>query len=213
MIKTDVLSFGYTSRRRVLNNISLTLGEGHIHGLLGCNGIGKTTLIKTIMGEFPQTSGEIVRHRDLKIGYIKQNDYDLSGYAFTKDVILVGPNAGVDGNAERVAEANIKMSSATLSANLTIDGVNIIGAGAWTDKGLLLNANAGHLVLENNIISKYITFIQTNASHSASVESSITIEHNKFNTIGQFFVYIQDGKGAGYIARKYSSYPEGRRSA
>ena len=135
---------------------------------------------------------------------IEAGDYDLSGYAFTKDVILVGPNAGVDGNAERVAEANVKMSSATLSANLTIKGLNITGTSAWSDKGILLNANAGHLVLENNIISKYITFIQTNANHSADVESSITIEHNKFNTIGQFFVYIQDGKGAGIAKLEFN---------
>lgn len=60
MIKTDVLSFGYTSRRRVLNNISLTLGEGHIHGLLGCNGIGKTTLLKLICGIMRPDEGCVV---------------------------------------------------------------------------------------------------------------------------------------------------------
>ena len=135
---------------------------------------------------------------------LEAGDYDLSGYAFTKDVTILGPNADVDGAAERAAEANVKMSSATLSANLTIKGLNITGTSAWSDKGILLNANAGHLVLENNIISKYLTFIQTNANHSADVESSITIEHNKFNTIGQFFVYIQDGKGAGIAKLEFN---------
>ena len=48
MIKTEGLTFGYKARRNVLNNISLELGEGHSHGLLGCNGIGKTTLLKLI---------------------------------------------------------------------------------------------------------------------------------------------------------------------
>ena len=135
---------------------------------------------------------------------VEAGEYNISSYAFNKDVTILGPNADVDGNAERAEEANIKMSNATLSANLTIKGVNIIGAGSWTDKGILLNANAGHLVLENNIISKYLTFIQTNASHKADVESSITIEHNKFNTIGQFFVYIQDGKGAGIAKLEFN---------
>ena len=135
---------------------------------------------------------------------LEAGDYDLSGYAFTKDVTILGPNADVDGNAERAAEANVIMSNATLSANLTIKGLNITGTSSWSDKGILLNANAGHLVLENNIISKYLTFIQTNANHSADVESSITIEHNKFNTIGQFFVYIQDGKGAGIAKLEFN---------
>ena len=59
MIKTESLNFGYTSRRKVLNNISLTLGEGHIHGLLGCNGIGKTTLLKIICGIMRPDSGSV----------------------------------------------------------------------------------------------------------------------------------------------------------
>ena len=60
MIKTESLNFGYTSRRKVLNNISLTLGEGHIHGLLGCNGIGKTTLLKIVCGIMRPNSGSVV---------------------------------------------------------------------------------------------------------------------------------------------------------
>lgn len=59
MIKTESLNFGYTSRRNVLNNISLTLGEGHIHGLLGSNGIGKTTLLKIICGIMRPDSGGV----------------------------------------------------------------------------------------------------------------------------------------------------------
>ena len=59
MITAKEVSFGYTAGRGVLNNISLTLGEGHIHGLLGCNGIGKTTLLKLICGIMRPDSGEI----------------------------------------------------------------------------------------------------------------------------------------------------------
>lgn len=59
MIDVKSLSFGYTSRRRVLNNVSLNLGEGHIHGLLGCNGIGKTTLLKIISGIMRPDSGVV----------------------------------------------------------------------------------------------------------------------------------------------------------
>ena len=48
--------------------------------IVGDNGIGKTTLIKTIMNIINPTEGNIIRHRELSIGYIKQNDYDLSAY-------------------------------------------------------------------------------------------------------------------------------------
>ena len=59
MIKTERLTFGYKANRRVLNDITLELGEGHIHGLLGCNGIGKTTLLKLICGIMRPNSGEV----------------------------------------------------------------------------------------------------------------------------------------------------------
>ena len=43
--------------------------------ILGDNGIGKTTLIKTIIGELKPISGSIKELRNIKFGYIKQNDF------------------------------------------------------------------------------------------------------------------------------------------
>ena len=59
MITTHSLSFGYSSSHQVLTNINLSLGKGHIHGLLGCNGIGKTTLLKLICGIMRPQQGEV----------------------------------------------------------------------------------------------------------------------------------------------------------
>ena len=42
-----------------LNNINLSLQPGHIVGLLGPNGSGKTTMLKTIMRIIRQQSGDI----------------------------------------------------------------------------------------------------------------------------------------------------------
>ena len=43
--------------------------------IIGDNGIGKTTLVKTLLKEIKPLNGEINYKRELKIGYIKQNDY------------------------------------------------------------------------------------------------------------------------------------------
>ena len=59
MIRIENLSFGYKSPRKGLNDITLELGEGHIHGLLGCNGIGKTTLLKLICGIMRPNGGSV----------------------------------------------------------------------------------------------------------------------------------------------------------
>lgn len=59
MITTRSLSFGYSSSHQVLTNITLSLDKGHIHGLLGCNGIGKTTLLKLVCGIMRPQQGEV----------------------------------------------------------------------------------------------------------------------------------------------------------
>ena len=45
--------------------------------IIGQNGVGKTTLIKTIFGEIRPLSGEINYKRKLSIGYIKQNNHEV----------------------------------------------------------------------------------------------------------------------------------------
>lgn len=47
--------------------------------VMGDNGAGKTTLIRTIMGEINPLSGDIEKLLKLNIGFIRQNDYSLTG--------------------------------------------------------------------------------------------------------------------------------------
>ncbi len=46
-------------RKVALNDVSLTIKEGELFGLLGVNGAGKTTLIKIICGLTKKTEGQI----------------------------------------------------------------------------------------------------------------------------------------------------------
>ncbi len=50
MIQINDLSFGYSARSQLFDNLSLNLEPGNIYGLLGKNGAGKTTLIKQMAG-------------------------------------------------------------------------------------------------------------------------------------------------------------------
>ena len=45
---------------RALNNVSLSINEGELYGLLGVNGAGKTTLLKILSGLTNLSSGEFV---------------------------------------------------------------------------------------------------------------------------------------------------------
>lgn len=57
MITLKDLSFSY-GRHKVLGNVSMTLEKGKIYGLLGENGVGKSTLLKILSGLLKMESGE-----------------------------------------------------------------------------------------------------------------------------------------------------------
>jgi macrolide transport system ATP-binding/permease protein len=57
---------------QVLNNVALTLGAGQRIGLVGANGVGKSTLLKIIMGEIEADTGEMVLSNGMQIGYLAQ---------------------------------------------------------------------------------------------------------------------------------------------
>ena len=59
MITFDNVCFRYKQRRPLLENLSLTLMPGHIYGLLGKNGEGKSTLLRNIAGLLFPDKGEI----------------------------------------------------------------------------------------------------------------------------------------------------------
>ena len=58
MIKINNLGFSY-AENVVLKDITMTLEEGHIYGLLGENGVGKTTLLTLLSGLKKPKAGKI----------------------------------------------------------------------------------------------------------------------------------------------------------
>ena len=58
MLEAEDLHAGY-GRIPVLAGISLTIAEGTFVGILGHNGMGKTTLLKTLSGILPATGGQV----------------------------------------------------------------------------------------------------------------------------------------------------------
>jgi branched-chain amino acid transport system ATP-binding protein len=58
-LNVSSLTSGY-GQVRIINDISLTVKPAEIIAVIGRNGVGKTTLIKTIMGILPAMAGTIV---------------------------------------------------------------------------------------------------------------------------------------------------------
>lgn len=72
LLKVENLSKSY-GKKQVLKNISFTINEGRIVGLLGKNGTGKSTLIKLINDLLTVDSGEIL-FNGKKIGVESKKD-------------------------------------------------------------------------------------------------------------------------------------------
>ena len=71
LIEIQNLNVAY-GRKRVLENITLTLSKNEIVTIVGPNGSGKTTLFKAIIGSIPIKSGSVLINQNLKIGYVPQ---------------------------------------------------------------------------------------------------------------------------------------------
>lgn len=58
----------------LLDDASATLTDDGRIGFIGRNGSGKSTLLRIILGEEELDSGKIVRHPQLRLGYLRQHD-------------------------------------------------------------------------------------------------------------------------------------------
>ena len=56
MLNVQGLRTGY-GRIPILNGVGFSVGEGEFVGILGHNGMGKTTLLRALMGFLPASSG------------------------------------------------------------------------------------------------------------------------------------------------------------
>lgn len=70
------LSVGYPGLNLV-EDFSIAMGPKQCFGLLGHNGSGKTTFLKTLNGEIEPTAGRVKSADDLKIVYFEQKRSDL----------------------------------------------------------------------------------------------------------------------------------------
>ena len=94
VLRTQDLAIGYWDDRKVLFNVpDLTLLRGECAAVIGPNGTGKSTFLKTVLGKLEPLSGESKLGANLKIGYFAQAHEDLDPEADLMDEInKVAPN-------------------------------------------------------------------------------------------------------------------------
>ena len=107
IISVSDLSFGYDSKRKVLENINFQLKKGESVGLVGANGVGKSTLLRILVGLNTGFQGDVMvnniplEKKNLKtirkyIGYFFQDaDSQLFMSTVFDDVAFAPRNYGM----------------------------------------------------------------------------------------------------------------------
>jgi len=86
MLTIDHASFGYpapddappgTPPKVIVRGVSKSVFAGQRIGILGANGQGKSTLVKTVARTLPVIEGEVIEGKGLNIGYFAQQELDV----------------------------------------------------------------------------------------------------------------------------------------
>jgi zinc transport system ATP-binding protein len=110
LIEITGLTVGYENKPDVLRDVNLTIYEGDFLGIIGPNGGGKTTLLRTILGLINPRSGSVVFYNggektaSLNIGYLPQiNRIDKKFPISVSEVIRSGltPEKNIFGRYSR----------------------------------------------------------------------------------------------------------------
>lgn len=107
IISVSDLSFGYDSKRKVLENINFQLKKGESVGLVGANGVGKSTILRILVGLNTGFQGDVMvnniplEKKNLKtirknVGYVFQDaDSQLFMSTVFDDVAFAPRNYGM----------------------------------------------------------------------------------------------------------------------
>ena len=60
--------------QHILDGADASITDDKKVGFIGRNGAGKSTLLKILLDEEELDAGEVIRHPDLKVGYLRQHD-------------------------------------------------------------------------------------------------------------------------------------------
>lgn len=93
--------------RVLIDDLSFSLPRNGIVGVIGPNGVGKTTLFKTIVGLEPLTSGELEIGETVKISYVDQNREGIDPNKSLWEVVSDGLDRMMVGETEVPSRAYV----------------------------------------------------------------------------------------------------------
>ncbi len=102
----------------LLDNVDMQIEKGEWIGLLGRNGMGKSTLLKLIKGEIFPESGDVARQQNLNVSYLPQEvPQGLTGTV--KDIVTTGlESEAANSSAETAWQDQLKVEQVMVRMQL-----------------------------------------------------------------------------------------------
>lgn len=118
MFKAHELKAGY-GRIPVLHGLGFEIGAGEFTGVLGRNGMGKTTLLRALMGEVPLTGGTLTMDGS-PIGALAPHARARRGLGFVPQGRQIFPALSVAENLRMGCVKNLREAGAKIASVLTV---------------------------------------------------------------------------------------------
>lgn len=116
------LNVGFNADRVLIESAAFEFSYGERVALVGDNGVGKSSLVNTIMGRIPPLSGELHRNPHLRFGQLSQGrcEYDFEFDCVAKSTVLsLFADWGSEAEIRRYL-SRIRLTGATLSQSIDL---------------------------------------------------------------------------------------------
>ena len=74
--------------KKLFTNVSLKFLPGNVYGIIGANGVGKSTFLKILAGEVEASEGEIIKDKNSRMSVLSQNQNEFDDFNVTQTVIM-----------------------------------------------------------------------------------------------------------------------------
>jgi ATP-binding cassette subfamily F protein 3 len=136
MIAIDAADFGYraddgTPGQTILTRVRKTVLAGQRIGVLGANGQGKSTLIKSIARDLEPLAGSITEGKGLTIGYFAQQELDVLNSEQTPlhHMVELARTLGFTGQGGREQELRNFLGTFNISGEMVTQTVKTLSGG------------------------------------------------------------------------------------
>ena len=113
LVRLDDATIGHGGRA-LLTGVSVAVDAGDFLAIVGPNGGGKTTLLRTVLGILPPVAGRRIAEDPLRVGYVPQRDHvDALWPLATGDVVTMGRVPRV-GPGARIGPGDVEVARRAL---------------------------------------------------------------------------------------------------